>query len=193
VVWPERASAVLFLWFILLWAMFVLWSFVFAWHFQYAHRPAIRLNVQPRVWCAAALCGVAFAVIAHFCVDPQLRLVTPKDYPSSLSDWLAMSLFALGFEPLFFCFAPFAFFIRLLQRQELALVLTVLWGIFILALRLGSSANLPPIWVVAELMLLRVLAGFVSVYFYLKGGALVVWWMVLLVQLRYLADLSGTH
>ena len=190
--WPERAGAALYLWFILLWTMFALWSFVFAWQSQYARREPIRLDFQPWVWAAATLCGVAFAVIAHFWLDPQLRPSAPRDYPQSWGAWLAMGLFALAFEPLFLCFAPYAFFVRLFRRQELALALTVSWGIYILALRLGASPKLPPMWVVAELMALRLLSGVGWVYFYLKGGALLIWWMVLLVHLRFVADLFST-
>ena len=125
-------------------------------------------------------------------LDPQLRPSAPRDYPQSWGAWLAMGLFALAFEPLFLCFAPYAFFVRLFRRQELALALTVSWGIYILALRLGASPKLPPMWVVAELMALRLLSGVGWVYFYLKGGALLIWWMVLLVHLRFVADLFST-
>jgi len=46
-----------------------------------------------------------------------------------------------GLEPLFLCFAPFAFFIRLSNRQTTALALTVLFWVFILYLRLNVSKS----------------------------------------------------
>jgi hypothetical protein len=51
---------------------------------------------------------------------------------------------------------------------------------------------LPPISLVVELLVLRVIGGFVGVWFYLRGGTLLVWWVVLLVQLRYLIELAAT-
>lgn len=186
--WSERPDSVLFLWLTLLWAVFVLWAFVFAWQFEYARRPVLGLDFRPKLWAAATLGGLAWAALLHFLIDPQLRVITPREYPTGWNSWLAMSLFAIGFNPLFLCFAPFAFFARLSQKVDVSVAMTVLFGVFVLYLRLHYSHVLPPPWFMAALMALRILTGFLSVYFYLKGGALLVWWLALLLQLRHLAD-----
>src|SRR5581483_1412940 len=129
--WSERLHAVSFLWLMLLWAGFVLWAFVFAWQSEYGHRPVMGFKVQGRLWMAATLCGLAWAVMLHFLIDPQLRAVTPKEFPTDWKSWLAMSLFSVGFDPLFLCFAPFAFFARLSHRQEASVALTVLFGVMV--------------------------------------------------------------
>ena len=189
--WSERTHSVLFLWLMLLWAVFVLWAFVFAWQWDYGHRPVLGLDFQPKLWMAATLCGVAWAALLHFLIDPQLRVISPKEFPTDGNSWLAMSLFAMGFDPLFLCFAPFAFFVRLSQRQEASVALTVLFGVLVFWLRLHYSPVLPPALFLAAMMVIRIVAGFLSVYFYLRGGALLVWWVALILQLRHLMDLQG--
>lgn len=187
--WSERLHPVLFLWLMLLWAGFVLWAFVFAWQFHYARRPVMDLKFQGKLWMAATLCGLIWAVLLHYLIDPQLRAIAPKEFPNDWNSWLAMSLFSIGFDPLFLCFAPFAFFVRLAQKQEVAVALTVLFGVMVLYMRLHYSHILPPALLLVALMMLRIVAGFLAVYFYLKGGALLVWWVALILQLRHLAGL----
>jgi hypothetical protein len=188
--WTERGAPVLFLWLVLLWAMFILWSFVFAWQGEYAKRPAFSLEFRPGLWAMATLYALASALAVHFFVDPQIRVVAPRDYPANWNSLLPTAMFSVAFDPLFFCFAPFAFFIRLFRKQDAALVLTVVFGLFVLALKLNAGKGLPPLWVVVELMALRILAGFVSLFFYLKGGVLLVWWLVLVLQLRFVLDVA---
>jgi hypothetical protein len=190
--WSERIHSVLFLWLMLLWAVFILWAFVFAWQNEYARRPVLGLDFRPKLWVAATLCGLAWAVLLHFLTDPQLRVITPQEYPTDLNSWLAMSLFAIVFNPLFLCFAPFAFFVRLSRKVDVSVALTVLFGVLVLYLRLHYSPVLPPAWFVVALMVLRITTGFLSVYFYLKGGAMLVWWVALILQLRHLLDLRSS-
>ncbi len=187
--WTERADSVLFLWLMLLWAMCVLWGFVFAWQFQYANRPAIQLKFQPKLWAMATISATVAAVLLNFLLDPQLRRLTPGDYPVDGHAWLGMSLFTLAFAPLFLCFAPYAFFIRLSRKPDAALALTVLFGVFILAFKLSSAKTPTPMGFIVELMAVRLLAGFATVYFYLRGGALLVSWVGLILQLRFLVAL----
>src|SRR5207247_4066643 len=104
--------------------------------------------------------------------------------------WRAMTLFNLAFDQLFLCFAPFAFFVRLLHNQKAAAGLTVLFGVMLLCLRIKSLAPLVSAFFIAELFVWRTAAGFLTVYFYLKGGAPLVWWWVLLLQLRHLIALT---
>jgi hypothetical protein len=187
--WAERGAPVLYLWSVLLFAMFVMWGFVFAWQLQYGGTPPIKLKIPAGLWGLATLYAVGAALMVHFFLDPQLRLLTPGEYPKTWRAWLNMGLFLLGLEPLFLCFAPYAFFIRLARKQDAALVLTVVFGIFILAMKLGSADPMPSVWLVIELMALRVLTGFASLYFYLKGGVLVIGWVALILHLRLALDL----
>lgn len=187
--WVERGAPVLDLWLALLFAMFVMWGFVFAWHHKYGGRPAVILEFPPRLWGAATLYAAGAALAVHFFLDPQLRPLTPGDYPGTWRSLFDLGLFSLGLEPLFLCFAPYAFFIRLARKQDAALVLTVAFGIFVLAMKLGSANPMPSIWLMVELMALRVLAGFASLYFYLKGGVLLIGWLALILHLRLALDL----
>ena len=101
-----------------------------------------------------------------------------------------MALFSLALDSLFLTFAPFAFFMRLFRKQDLCMALTVLFGVFVLFLKLRSGAKLPPMSLALELTALRVAGGFVGLFFYLRGGALLVWWMVLIQQCRHAIDLA---
>jgi hypothetical protein len=191
--WLGRFDAALVFWLVLFGAMFVLWAFVFGWHFKYSGRSVFNGKFQPKLWLVATLYAVAMAVVGHYFVDPQLRPVAPAEFPTDKTSWLAMSLSALALDPLYLCFAPFAFFIRLTRRMDVAWAATVAFGLFVLALRLGSPAGLPPIMLVVELLFLRVMGGFVSVWFYLRGGAPLVWWVILVLQLRYLFELAAVR
>lgn len=190
--WSERDKPVLLLEIFLIWAAFVLWSFAFGWHEQYTGRKIINFSASPKLWGWATAAGLSGAGVLLLMVDPQMRLTTPKDFPATHAAWIAMSLFTLAFEPLFFCFAPFAFFMRLIRKPQVAIVLTVLFEVFVLYLKLSLSKTLPSALFVTALVLLRITAGFVSLYLYAQGGALLVWWMVVLVELRHLFHLSGT-
>jgi hypothetical protein len=191
--WTERTGPVGSLLVMLLWTTFVLWSFVFGWHEQYTGKKFFSLNVPLKSWALVTLIGVGAAIFLMLVADPQLRLTTPKDYPTSLRSWIDMGLFTLALTPLFLCFAPFAFFMRLFRKPQVATVFTVLFGVFILYLKLSSSSILPPLWLVAVLALVRVAGGFLTVYVYLQGGAILVFWMGILIELRHLIPLLKAH
>lgn len=186
-IWDERGAPVALLLPILLWSLFVLWGFVFAWQFQYAHRRVFAVEFRPKLWAIVTAGAVVAAWLVHYTLDPNIRVVTPGSYPTNIKSWVAMGLFSLVFEPLFLTFAPFAFFIRLFRKQDVALALTVVFGLFVLALRIGSTT--PSAALLIELVFLRAVAGFVSLYLYLQGGALLVWWAMLILHLRLLLDL----
>jgi hypothetical protein len=196
--YPRMAAAsdarapLLFTWLILLWCQFVLWAFVFAWQVEYSHHPVFGGRFRPKIWALATLCGVVWAFLFHF-QDPQYRLLAPADYPTDLNSWVAMTLFALALQPLFTYFAPFAFFIRLSREASVAVPLTVLFGVFVLYEKLITLKTPPPVGLVLELAALRVLGGYLTLYFYLNGGVVLVWWTVLLVQLRHLPGLLQAH
>jgi len=92
----------------------------------------LRSRVEPRLFITVTLAGIAVATAFHLFLDPALRLIMPEDYPANLNQWLALALFSLAFNQLFFIFAPFAWLMRLFQNQRVATVLTVLFGAFVL-------------------------------------------------------------
>jgi len=99
-------------------------------------------------------------------------------------------LFTLSFGQLFLCFAPFAFFIRLIQRKPWAIFLTMAFGVFVTGLKTNSLAAPPTLPLVLGLMLARTISSWLSVYFYFNGGVLLVWWWTLLLQIRVLVELE---
>ena len=188
--WGDRPHKLWFLSLTLAWASFILWSFVFGWRPHNAHRPILAVQARPALWSAATLAGLAGAVVLRQFIDSVLQPLVPGDYPDTHEAWLAMTLFTLAFDQLFLCFAPFAFFVRLLHNQRAAAGLTVLFGVVLLGLRIKSLAPLVSPFFIAELFVWRTAAGFLTLYFYLKGGALLAWWWVLLLQLRHLITLT---
>jgi hypothetical protein len=107
-----------------------------------------------------------------------------------MEQWLAMTLFSLGLKQLFVVFAPFAWLIRLFGKKEPAFILTVVFGLIVVVIREYRS----PSPMLAEpfflgLLAIRGAAQALSVYLYLRGGVLLVWWWELLLQSRHL--LSG--
>ncbi|MFO1512899.1 MAG: hypothetical protein U1F83_08325 [Verrucomicrobiota bacterium] len=168
---------------------FVLWAFVFAWHTSFTHRPVFHHRIEPKLWAVATLAGVVVALILHRFLDPILRLRTPADYPTSVDEWLGMTTFALAFNPLFLTFAPLAWAIRLFHRLWFAAGFTVLFGVFVMLVKIRSAPSPLPPSVFVEILALRLGLGSCSIYFYLRGGAGLVWWWALLLQLRHLLSL----
>ena len=196
VCWPRIATAphqrfpVWYLEAVVLLGSIVLWGFVFAWYTQYTQRPVFTLKVATWPLALATGAGLATALFWHFAIDPWLRIKAPGDYPTTMEQWLAMTLFSLGLKQLFVVFAPFAWLIRLFGRKEPAFILTVVFGIIVVVIREYRS----PSPMLAEpfflgLLAIRGAAQALSVYLYLRGGVLLVWWWELLLQSRHL--LSG--
>ena len=169
----------------------VLWAFVFAWHTSYTRREVFRLKPGAAVFASATLAGVVCAVGLHFFLDPALRVQTPEDYPANVIEWIAQTLFALGLSQLFLLFAPFAWLLRLFQNRSVATLLTVLFGVFVLAIKTGSSPKPYPLPLFSALLLVRIVSGSLGVFFYLRGGVSLVWWLGLLIEARHLLNLSG--
>ncbi|MBI3191335.1 MAG: hypothetical protein HYZ36_01635, partial [Pedosphaera parvula] len=126
-------------------------------------------------------------------VDPVFRALTPQDYPTSVKSWLAMTLFGLALEPVFLCFAPFAFFVRLFQSPRAAAALTVLWGLFVMYLKISSSRVPLGAGLVLELALLRVVFAALAVWFYLRGGVWLVIYCGVWFHARHLPVLLAQH
>ncbi len=176
--------------FVMLWAAFFLWSFVFAWHEQYSKRDLLSIPFQPKLWGKVTLTAGICAAIMVLLLDPVVRRWSPHDYPSDLKHWVAMGTFSLVFDQLFLCFAPFAVFIRLFQKVRVAAVLTVLFNLLVLYLKISESHIAPPGTLIASLLIFRVVGTSLTVYFYLEGGLALVWWWALLLQCRLLIGLG---
>jgi hypothetical protein len=166
----------------------VLWAFVFAWHTRYSGRPVFTLKIGLWPLAVATTTGILAAALL-LRGDPALRARTPTDYPTNFPQWVAMTLFSLAFTQLFLVFAPFAWLIRLFRRKETAWLMTVLFGLFVLGVKNRAPATPMPPMLFLGLLLFRILAGFLSVYFFLRGGVLLVWWWTLLLQSRHLFTL----
>jgi len=183
--WTGRPYAVWFMSAILGWAAFILWSFVFAWHTHYTGSAVFGTRFRPRLWGIATLCGIAGTLTLHWLIDPMLRPVAVEDYPASFPSLLALTLFTLTFDQLFLCFAPFAFFVRLFQSRNVAMGLTVLFGLFLLYLHARLWRSQFSSLFILELFAWRAAAAFLALYFYLRGGALLTLWWIFLLQLRH--------
>ena len=187
--WLKRPYALWYLEAVLFLCGMVLWAFVFGWHTKYTGRPVFtfKAGLVPFVW--ATLAGVGIAMLFHARLDPLLRLRTPEDYPATVEQWLALTLFSLAFTQLYLVFAAFAWFVRLFQSTWMAAILTVLFGVFVLVVKNPASSSPMPTSLLLALLASRVTLGALSVYFYLRGGALLAWWWGLLLQSRHLWNL----
>jgi hypothetical protein len=102
-----------------------------------------------------------------------------------------MSLFSAALQPLFFLFAPFAFFIRLSKNRRVSLVLTIVFVMLLVTLKARQNQIALPTTMAAGFLLTRILAGFLALHFYLRGGLLLLLFWGIPIQLRYLIDLLG--
>lgn len=187
--WGERPKALWFLVVVLALSSFVLWAFVFAW--LPPMRPHRKMPIPRRSadWLLATAVGLVGAGFLAGCIDPELRRLMPEDYPTSLKAWAASTLFTLGFIQLFLCFAPFAFFLRLLGRPRWAAFGTICFGAFLFLRQLSlTPVALTPLFV-ALLMAARLLMACVALLLLWRGGPLLVWWSVVLLQVRLLPSL----
>ena len=164
----------------------VLWAFVFAWHTKYTHRPVFTFKVGLGPFVTATLSGLGIAILLHVWLDPALRLRTPEDYPKTLFQWMALTLFTLSFTQLYLVFAPYAWCRRLFQSMGMAAILTVLFGVFVMAVKNHSSPTPLPSALLLGLLVSRLALGTLSVYLFLRGGVLLAWWWGLLLQSRHL-------
>jgi hypothetical protein len=195
VCWPRIATAphqrypAYYLEAVVLLGSIVLWGFVFAWHTHYTQRPVFTFRVPAWPFALAIGTGLAAALFWHLAIDPWLRAKVPEDYPTTMEQWLAMTLFRLGFMQLFVVFAPFAWLIRLFGKKAPAFILTVVFGLAVVLIRDYRSASpmsSEPFFL--GLLAVHGAAGALSVYLYLRGGVLLVWWWVLMLQSRLLLN-----
>ncbi len=171
---------------VVLFSGFVLWSFVFAWHTPFTGRPVFQFPLNVRLVADATIAGLFVAAVLHLFLDPTFRVRTPADYPTSFAQWVAMTFFALAFHPLFLTFAPLDWALRLFRRLWIAVILTVLFGVFVMVVKTRSAPTPLPPTVLFELLALRLTIASFAVFFYLRGGVVLVWWWWLLLQSRHL-------
>lgn len=189
--WQHRPAPLWYLEATLFICCILLWSFVFAWHERYTQRPVFRWNRDPLPLLVATLTGLGTAVAFHLWLDPALRVKFPEEYPPDLAHWLAAVPFILAFNQLFLVFAPFDWLMRLSKNRWVATTLTSLLGVLLLLLKIHTlSATLAPPWL-AVMLAGRVVAGFLVVWFYLRGGVLLVGWWALLLESRHVLDFVG--
>lgn len=170
---------------------FVLWAFVFAWHTEYTRRPLFTLRIKPAFFAGATLAGILAALGLHWLLDPALRVRNPQDYPVDFSHWAAHTLFTLSFVELLLLFAPFAWAIRLFRNQTVATWVTVAFGVLVLALKSNASPSPLPALLLVALAVLRIGSAFFAVWFYLRGGIFLAWWIAFLIEARHLLTFAG--
>ncbi len=185
--WFDRPDRLAFLVTLIFVSSFMLWGAVFAWHEKYSRREVMNFEWDPALWGTVTACGLIAAVSTRLFIDPTLRPLLPENYTDSIGKLAAMTLFTAAFTQLFLCFAPMAFFLRLFKSTAQAVLLTVLAGVFAAFLKVGSL-EMPLLFLLCVLAV-RGLSGYLGVYFYLRGGALAVWWWTILLESRHLADL----
>ena len=189
--WQNRTDTVWSLEFLVFFCSIVLWGFVFAWHTHYTQRPVLALKIEPRLFVVATLVGIVVAAAFYQWLDPPLRAKIPEDYPVDLTHWLAQLLFTMFLGQLFLLFAPFAWLMRLCKNRRVSTCLTVLFGIFVFGLMIRSlPAPIPPL-LLTVLLAGKVATGFLAVWFYLRGGVLLIWWWTFLFEARHLLNLTG--
>ncbi len=188
-IWIDRPGSAPALCFMLFATGIFLWSFVFAWHENGSGRRIFFPGFHPSLWLAATLLGLAGAFVLHRFMDPAMREFHLATFPTNLKEWLAITLFTISFEQLFVCFAPFAFFIRLFRKRKLAAAQTVLFGVFIVILKLSQTHDPIPFSLDVQLVILRMVSFSITVFLYLRGGVFAVMWWILLLQTRHLPGL----
>jgi hypothetical protein len=189
--WDQRPFPVWYPEAMILFCGFVLWAFVFAWHTEYTRRPLFTFKINSPLLALATLLGVVTALGLHWLLDPALRVRNPQDYPVDFTHWMAHTLFALSFTQLFLLFAPFAWAVRLFRNERVAIWLTVALNVLVLALKSNASPTPLPALLLVELLTLRIAFGYFAIWFYLRGGIFLVWWLSLLVEARHLLTFQG--
>jgi len=189
--WEKRPYLTWYIESILFCCGFVLWAFVFAWHTEYTHRPLFTLRIKPRIFAAATLVGIVVALGHHWLLDPSLRPYNPEDYPPDMPHWVAHVLFTLSFNQLFLLFAPFAWAMRLFRNETMATLVIVALGVLVLALKTSASPLPQSASLILALGAMQIASAFFGVWFYLRGGIFLAWWLALLIDARHLLTFAG--
>ena len=189
--WLNRPYVIWYLVAAIFFCGIVLWGFVFAWHTKYTHRPVFVLKIEPGPFTTVTLLGISAAVVFHLFLDPSLRPKLPEEYPADLKQWIAWLLWSLVFNQLFLLFAPFAWSMRLFKNLWLAASLTVLFEVFVQVLRTQYAPVPISSALLAIFLAARIVMGCLAIWFYLRGGILLIWWWTFLFETRNLLNLTG--
>ncbi len=187
--WANRSAPVWYLEVMIFLCAIVLWGFVFAWHTPYTGRPVFARKLERGPFLAATGVALVAATVFGLWLDPALRPRIPDEYPVDWEHWATMVLFSLAVNQLFLLFACFDWLIRLAKRRWVAVNLTVLFGVAMLAMKIQALPTPLPPWLFVALLAGRIVTGFLTVAFYLRGGVLLVWWWTFLFEARLLLDL----
>lgn len=166
----------------------ILWGFVFAWHAPHTGRPVFMFKQEPRTFLIATVAGLGVAAIFHLCFDPALRAKFPKEYPKDLQAWAASVPFSFGLTQLFLTFGPCDWAMRLAKDRRAALIFAGLFAAFVQWMKIRTLGTPVSPLLVTALLATRFAGGFLAAWFYLRGGALLVYWWALLVAGRHLLD-----
>jgi hypothetical protein len=186
--WTDRPNALWFMVALLALTSFVLWSFVFGWYPPSVGQPVWRLRLSRPQWLQAVLLGATAATLIALAVDPHLRRLKPDDYPNTIAAWFAGALFSIAFGQLFLCYAPLALFLRLFRNPTVAMLLTVLFGQFLLGLQLNAASFQTDFAFTLLLLGLRAFLGLAATLIFLRGGLLLgsIWTLMLESRLLFL-------
>ena len=189
--WQDRTDAVWFLAGMLGWCLFMLWGFVFAWEPIYGQAKPFTFHKSAKVWGILTLSGVAAAAVLHVGLDPTYRPMFPKEYPNDPEEWIAFTLFNLSHTDLFLCFAPMAFFARLIPNATWVMGLTIGFNLLVLGLKASSGPDLSPALVIIALSVYRLADATAAVLLYRWGGVWPVWYLTVLLNLRHVFQLGA--
>ena len=182
--WTHRPDAVWFLDAAMGWSGFVMWTAVLAWHQRYSGREVFPKQIPARLWLLTLALGTSGAVMSLYWGDPLLRQLAPTDFPHTPGEWVEHLRFDLALEPAFLCFAPFAFCVRLWPNLKVAAVGTVLFGLFVFALKLQASLAALSWPMLLGMFCFRALHSAVTLWLYLRGGVWLVWFFATLLLTR---------
>lgn len=189
--WEKRPYLTWYIESILFCCGFVLWAFVFAWHTEYTHRPLFNFRIKPLLFASATVVGVIASLGHYWLLDPSLRPFNPEDYPVDFPHWVAHLLFTLSFNQLFLLFAPFAWAMRLFRNEKVATWVIVALGVLVLALKTNASPQPQSAPLIAALVTVQIASAYFGVWFYLRGGIFLAWWIAFLIDARHLLTFVG--
>ena len=184
--WLHRPGPVWYLESAIFTCSIVCWGFVFAWHMPYTGRPVFIFRQEWVPLAVATVTAAGSAVASHLVLDPLLRPKFPEEYPADLQHWLAAVPFVLTFKLLFAIFAPFDWLMRLLKNRWAATILIGLLGAALLLMNVHKQHASIPTSVLTLMLAGRFVAAFLAVWFYLRGGVLLVCWWTFLAECRHL-------
>jgi len=80
---------------------------------------------------------------------------------------------------------------RLFRNQTVATWVTVAFSVLVLGLKSNSSPAPLPALLLLALAAVRIASVYFAVWFYVRGGIFLTWWLVLLMEARNLLTFAG--